>query len=389
MTFKRPRHLGIIISAVLIVGLIIYALLPSAVEVEVATVRRTDLRGEIEAEARIRFKDRYVLSLPSTATLVRVTFDPGDTVKMGDILATYYPPTLDARQRDELQARAQAAGAAIAEAGSRIAAMEPIVEQARRKQRRMLVLFERGAVSSEQSEMATDATQQLQRELEAARSRLALIVHERDAALAAVRAPTGSVMTLNAPTSGVILRRYEQQERLLPAGSPVIEVGRTGTVEVVADVISTDAVNIKPGMVAVVEGWGKDVTLPATVLRVEPAARTTVSALGIEEQRVDVILRLDTAEPTLGDNYKVDVRIMRWRNPAAVTVPLSALIRDRGAWKVYVERNGRATMQSVTIGRRTTLQAEVLSGLSPNDRVITHPPEALRDGATVSVSRVD
>ena len=137
MAFKRPRHLGIIITAVLIVGIIIYALLPAAVEVEVATVQRMDLRGEIEAEARIRFADRYVLSLPSTATLVRVTLEPGDTVKAGDALATFYPPTLDVRQRDELQARAQAAGAAIAEATSRIAAMEPIVEQARRKQRRM------------------------------------------------------------------------------------------------------------------------------------------------------------------------------------------------------------------------------------------------------------
>jgi HlyD family secretion protein len=142
-------------------------------------------------------------------------------------------------------------------------------------------------------------------------------------------------------------------------------------------------------MVAVVEGWGKDIPLPATVLRVEPAARTKVSALGVEEQRVDVILRLDTVEPTLGDNYKVDARIIRWRNPSALTVPQSALMRDHGAWKVYVERDGRATARNVTIGRRTTLQAEVLAGLAPNDRVITHPPEALRDGATVSVSRVD
>lgn len=389
MAFKRPRHLGIIITAVLVVGIIVYALLPAAIEVEVATVRRKDMRGEIEAEARIRFADRYVLSLPSTATLVRVTFEPGDTVKAGDVLATFYPPTLDVRQRDELQARAQAAGAAITEATSRIAAMEPIVEQVRRKQRRIQVLFGRGAVSSEQAEMAVDATLQLERELDAARSRLALIVHERDAALAAVRAPAGAVMSLRAPISGVILRRYEHQERLLPAGTPVIEVGHIGPVEIVADVISTDAVNIKPGMNAVVEGWGKDVPLPATVLRVEPAARTKVSALGIEEQRVDVVLRLDTVEATLGDNYKVDTRIMLWQNPSAVAVPLSALMGRHGAWSVYIERDGRATMWSVSIGRRTTLYAEVLSGLTPNDRVITHPPETLRDGATVSVARVD
>lgn len=196
-------------------------------------------------------------------------------------------------------------------------------------------------------------------------------------------------MTLRAPTSGVILRRYEQQERLLPAGTPVIEVGRLGPVEIVADVISTDAVNIKPGMIAVVEGWGKDAPLPATVVRVEPAARTKVSALGIEEQRVDVILRLDTAEVSLGDNYKVDARIVLWRNPTAVTVPLSALVEVNRAWNVYVEHNGRATLRSVSIGRRTTLYAEVLSGLVPNDRVITHPPEVLRDGSSVSVARVD
>lgn len=196
-------------------------------------------------------------------------------------------------------------------------------------------------------------------------------------------------MTLRAPTSGVILRRYEQQERLLPAGTPVIEVGRLGPVEIVADVISTDAVNIKPGMAAIVEGWGKDAPLPATVLRVEPAARTKVSALGIEEQRVDVVLRLDTVEATLGDNYKVDTRIMLWQNPSAVAVPLSALMGRHGAWSVFVERDGRAIMWSVSIGRRTTLYAEVLSGLTPNDRVITHPPETLHDGATVSVARVD
>ena len=389
MTFKRPRHLGIIISVVIIVGIIVYALLPAAIDVEVVTVRRMELRGEVEAEARIRFVDRFVLSLPSTATLVRVTFEPGDTVAVGDVLATYYPPTLDARMRNELQARVRAAGAAIAEATSRISAMQPLVEQARRKQRRMQVLFGRGAVSAEQAEMARDAMTQVERELDAAMARRSLVEHERAAAVATMRAPAGTVMTLRAPATGIVLRRYEQQERLLPAGSPVIEVARIGPVEIVADVISTDAVNITPGMKAIVEGWGREAPLAAAVRRVEPAARTKVSALGIEEQRVDVVLALATPEPALGDGYKVNTRIVLWQNPSAVTVPLSALIATRGGWEVYVERDGRVEARRVTIGRRTTLHAEALSGVDPNERVVTHPPEALRDRSLVSVVRVD
>ncbi|MBU3741493.1 MAG: HlyD family efflux transporter periplasmic adaptor subunit [Candidatus Kapabacteria bacterium] len=389
MRLQRPRHLGLIALAVGIIGLIVFALLPSAVDVDVVTVRQEHLAGYVEAEGRVRYVDHYVMSLPATATLLRVQCEPGDSVRAGDVIASYLPPSLDARQRDELSARAQAAGSALREAAARLAALEPMVEQARRKQGRMRRLLEQGAVATEQHELAADALQQLDRELDAARARLAIVTHERNAALAAIRAPSGTVMTLRAPVDGVVLRRFEEQERLLPAGSPIVEIGQPDRTEIVVDVVSTDAVKITSGMPTLISGWGSESRLRAVVRRVEPAARTKVSALGIEEQRVDVILTLDTVVRVLGDNYKVDAQIMLWQLPSARTLPLAALVEQQGAWHVYVIENGRSVLRRVRMGRRTTLRAEILEGLSAGEQVVVHPPEALRDGSRVNVLRTD
>lgn len=389
MRLKRPKHIGLIVTTVVISVLVVFALLPSPLDVDIITVRQEHLVGYVEAEGRVRYVDHYVLSLPATATLLRVRYEPGDSVRAGDVVASYVPPSLDARQREELVARARAAGSSLREASARLAALEPLVEQARRTQGRTRRLLEDGAVAAEQHEIANDALRQLEREYEAARARLAFVTHEREAVLATIRAPSGAVMTLRAPIDGVVLRRFEQQERLLPAGSPIVEIGQSRRVEIVADVVSTDAVKITAGMPAHIRGWGSEAVLRATVRRVEPAARTKISALGIEEQRVDVILVLDTTVEALGDNYKVDTQIMLWQLPSVRTVPLSALVEHQRLWHVYVVADGRSKLRRVRIGRRTSLRAEILEGISAGEQVVIHPPEALRDGSRVNVLRVD
>lgn len=380
---RRPKHLGWIVLGLLMAATLVYVLLPAAVLVETADVRRGNLEGYVEAEGYVRFADRYVLSVPAAATLLRVTIEAGDSVLAGQPLATYVPPTYDARQRTELQARQLAARAAIAEASARVQAMRPIVEQARRKLDRSSRLLASGAIAQEQAELAADAVQQLEQELQAGEARVVLARHELAIATAAVRAPSGSAMVLPSPITGIVLRRYEEQERLLPAGTPILDVGNPASAEIVANVISMDAVNIRPGMPALVERWGGPSVLRATVRRVEPAARTTVSALGIEERRVSVVLVPDTIVPSLGDNYKVDTKIRLWARPAVLSVPLAALMRNADGWEVFVVRNNRAERQRVTLGMRTSLVTEVTGGLTGGERVVVHPPAALTSGARV------
>jgi HlyD family secretion protein len=262
-------------------------------------------------------------------------------------------------------------------------AVRPVLEQARRKHERQRRLLAAGAVAKEQEEVALEALQQYEAERKAAEARVAYSRHELDVTSAAAKAPSGSVMTLRAPVSGVVLRRFEQQERLLPAGTPVVDIGDPTSADIIADVVSMDAVSIRPGMQAFVERWGGADVLHATVRRVEPAARTVVSALGIEERRVYVTLALDTMALALGDNYKVDTRIRLWRRPSVLTVPLSALLRDGASWHVFVVANNRAERKRVTLGMRTSLVAEITSGLQEGDRVIIHPPAVLTNNSRV------
>lgn len=385
MAWKRPKHLGLIITGVIVVGLIIFAMLPSAVDVEIATVERTMLRSTVDAEGRVRYKQRYVLSMPVSATIARIDREPGDAVRAGDIIGHYTPPALDPRQRSEASARASAVAEALREARARVAALQPLVEQAKRKRDRLQRLHAQGAVPTDQMEMAQDAYAQLSQELLAGQARIEMVQFEVQAARAATAAPAGSSVPIVAPIDGVILRRFEEQERLLPAGSPVMEIGSSEAVEVVADVLSVDAVRIQPGMSALVEGWGGETTLSATVRRVEPAARTKFSSLGIEEKRVDVVISVDSTDKRLGDGYKVDVRIILWQDPQVLAVPLSALVKSGTGWSVFVVADDKATARSVRIGRRGSLTAQVLEGLRAGEQVVLHPPDALSDGGMVKV----
>lgn len=385
MAWKRPKHLGLIITGVIVVGLIIFALLPSAVDVEIATVERTMLRSTVDAEGRVRYKHRYVMSMPVHATIARIDREPGDIVRAGEVLGRYTPPLLDPRQRSEATARASAAAEALREARARVAALIPLVEQAKRKRDRLQRLHAQGAVPKDQMEMAQDAAAQLEQELFAGQARVEMVQYEVQAARAATAAPAGSSVPIVAPIDGVILRRFEEQERLLPAGSPVLEIGSSDAVEIVADVLSVDAVRIQPGMRAMIEGWGGEAILKATVRRVEPAARTTFSSLGIEEKRVDVVMALDASDKRLGDGYKVDARIVLWEDPQVLAVPLSALVKNGKGWGVFVVADETAVLRTVRIGRRGSLTAQVMDGLRAGEQVVLHPPDALSDGGMVNV----
>jgi HlyD family secretion protein len=212
--------------------------------------------------------------------------------------------------------------------------------------------------------------------LERARARLAPSASE-----------TGrGIVTVTAPADGVVLRRLRESESVVPAGEPLLEIGDPGRLEVVADLLSTDAVRVRAGARATIEQWGDEVALSATVRRIEPAGFTKVSALGVEEQRVNVVL--DFVDPgeacaLLGDAYRVEVRIVIWEAPRVLKVPTSALFRNGERWAVYVASGGRARRTLVELGRQTGREAEVISGLSDGTRVIVHPGDLIEDGVRI------
>lgn len=383
MKLKRPRHLGWIITAIAVVAVVIVSMLPKPIMVDTHTVQREVLLSTIDAEAMTRVKDKFTVSMPVTGTISRIELEPGDVVEAGQVIAWYSPPSLDERQRSSAIANAEAAEAQLKEAEQTVTALKPMVEQAERRAERTKRLEASGAVAKEQAENARDAFEQLKAQLDAAQSRIVMAKYTAKAARAGAAASAGQRINITSPVRGVVLRRYEDQERMLMAGTPLFEIGDVSSMEVVIDVLSTDAVKVRKGQKVLLDGWGDSTTLVASVTRIEPAARVKVSSLGVEEKRVYVIASLEQIPPTLGDAYKADARIVLWEQSNVVAVPLSALVREGGGWSVFTVKNDKAVKTSVTVGHRAALTAEVRSGLSADDVVVVHPPEELQDGSPI------
>jgi len=273
----------------------------------------------------------------------------------------------------------------VKDAEERLRGLESLLRQAQTRSRRYSNLLQQRALAREQAEAAETDVERLQAEATASSSRIAAAKDEVRAISAALMATPGQRLTITAPVSGIVFRRFEDMERPLAAGSPLLEIGTGGQQEVVIDVLSTDAVKVTEGMKVQLDGWGGDFTILARVRRVEPAARTKISALGVEEKRVDVIAVIDTVQPKLGDGYKVDASIITWENDRALAVPLSAVRRENGQSFVWVVDGTTSRRVNVSVGRRSSLMVDVVKGLSEGATVILHPPDQLVDGGDVAI----
>jgi len=387
-------RLGLGVAAV--GGLLAMALWPETLEVDVATVSRGPLVVTVDEEGRTRVRDRFVVSAPVAGRVLRIELEPGDRVKRGDVVARVRaeaPPLLDARTRAEAQAAADSARAMIGQAQAEAQRAEAAREQAERELARSRRLGAAGVLPTQEVD-AREADARLAEEAARAAAyavRAASAELERAEARLAPARPraAGGVAAVAAPADGVVLRRLRESESVVPAGEPLVEIGDPSRLEIVADLLSTDAVRIREGARAIVEQGGAEVALDATVRRIEPSGFTKVSALGVEEQRVNVILGLaDQAgeDAVLGDAYRVDVRIVIWEAPDVLKVPTGALVRDGERWAVYLLSEGRARRTFVELGGRTARDAEVLSGLTDGARVIVHPGDAIEDGTRVRAS---
>ena len=378
---------------VAVAALVAWALRPARVDVEVATATRGPMQVTLDEDGETRVRERFLVSAPAAGRVLRIELEPGDRVQAEEtVVATIRPATptlIDARTRRELQARVGVAEAALdgaRAARTRVAAM---VAQAERDLARASALVQAGAVSRERVEAADVALSTLRSDAQAAAER----VRGAEADLRAARASLSSsqapaadgAIDVRAPASGVVLRRLRESEAVVPQGEPLVEIADLARLEVVADYLSTDAVQIQPGQAALVERWGGGTPLRGQVRRVEPGGFTKVSALGVEEQRVNVVIALDPvpADVALGDRYRVEVRVVVWDAPAVTQVPIGSLVRDGEAWYVFVVSGDRAVKTMVTVGHRNDQIAEILDGVSPETTVIAFPGASIADGTRV------
>jgi HlyD family secretion protein len=378
------------------VSALVIAWLPHPVAVDVASVTRGDMSVTVDEEGQTRVKDRYVISAPVAATVERITLAAGDRVEVGQLVALFSPlepPMLDARSREQALARVGAADAARRRAGVEVERANTELAFARGELARELALQRAGAATQhaiEQAELRLATAQSTLASLEFAAS---VASHEHHMAQLAMQNATlsnqGRAATpLRAHVSGQVLRVLQPSAGVVQLGAPLIELGDLSRLEIVADVLTSDAVKITPGARATVERWGGAQPLQAHVRSVEPSAFTRVSALGVQEQRVHVVLDLDSPPrswSSLGDGYRVEVQIVVWHAQKVLRVPSSALFRDADRWSVFqVDAEGRARLSAVTIGQRNAERAEILSGLSAGSRVIVHPSDRVRDAARVT-----
>jgi HlyD family secretion protein len=390
----RTKAYRRVVLGVLGVGaLVALALWPETIVVDAATVVRGPLVVTIDEEGRTRVRDRFVVSAPVSGRVLRIELEPGDRVERGDIVARLdagATPLLDARSREEARAAIEAARAAVGRARAEEDRARAALAQAERELDRARRLTDGGALPAQDRDarqadvsLASEAVNAATFAVSAAGAELA-----RAQARAADTPPgRNRVVVATAPASGVILRRLRESESVVAAGEPLVEIGEPGDLEIVSDLLSTDAARVRPGARAMVDQWGSDTGLAAVVRRIEPSGFTKVSALGVEEQRVNVILDLMDApgeDAVLGDAYRVEVRIVVSEAADVLKVPTAALFRHQEQWAVYAMRDGRAYLTPVEIGRQTAREAEVLQGIPEQTRVIVHPADALTDGARVT-----
>jgi HlyD family secretion protein len=387
MTMRLSRRvkwgLGLSLAAV---ALLVLVMRPEVVPVDVAPVEPGPLSVTIDEDGLTRFRRHAEIAAPVSGRLLASALQVGDSVFRGQVVARLAPAPLDERSRQQGEAALSAAGSAKAQAETRVRQADVLLTDARRERSRAERLGAAGALSNSAVEAAQSQEKMRERDFDAARSALdAAVQNERQARLALLGASASGasgVVEVRAPMDGRVLRLVEEHERVVVAGTPLLEVGIPGDVEIVVDVLSSDAARISAGarmLVHVPQGP----EFSATVTRVEPAAFTKVSPLGVEEQRVNVIASPLSPPSGLGHRFRVATSIVLWSAESVLTVPSTSLVPMEEGWGVFVVEKGRARLRMLELGQHGTRSVEVTGGLEAGDVVIQHPDERIAEGTRV------
>ena len=385
------------VAAVAAIALAVWSFLPAAVSVETATVTKGRFVATVDEDGKTRIRERYTVSAPLSGRLTRIALKAGDAVHADDVVAAIASspaPLLDPRSRREAEERLGTIEAASERAKAGVERAQAQFDQARTDLDRARTLAATGSATTQALERAELAMRVADRELSATQFQNHAAEHELNQAralLARYQDDTRSnpdIWTVTAPVAGVILRVAQESKSIIQSGAPLLEIGDTRDLEIVVDVLSTDAVEIRPGADVVIDHWGGTGTLSGKVQRVEPAAFTKVSTLGVEEQRVNV--RIDLSSPAerwagLGDGYQVDTRITVFSQDDAAIIPTGALFRRGESWHAFVVNNGRAEDRELTVVRRSGKLTAVAAGVADGDRVIVYPGDRVSAGIRVKL----
>lgn len=390
--------LKVMIGAItlLLLVLLAWALMPTALEVETTTVTQGRFERTVQEDGKTRLRDRYVISTPLTGRVARIDLKQGDAVARDTVLAILWPVTpalLDERAHAEQVARVGAMQATLARAQANVARANAALDNARVELKRSETLAQQGFVSPNQNETGRLSVSLREKERESALQDEEAARHELEQSRIALKQFSQSLRdgkersyAVRAPVSGRILKVLQQSEGIVTAGTPIMELGDPTRLEVVVDILTEDAAQITAGTAVQLSNWGGPDTLQGKVRLIEPAAFTKVSALGVEEQRVNAIIDMVTPPeqwPALGDGFKVDVRVLVQVAENAIKVPVSALFPVGGRAGLFVLEKNHARQQEIEVTARNGVEAWVKSGLTAGTQVIVYPDTQLKDGAPV------
>jgi HlyD family secretion protein len=393
------RHLLPAAVVLLLVAALLYAFSPRPVPVSLAEVSRGPLQVTVDEDGRTRIRERYVVSAPLGGQLRRIELEPGDRVRAGlTVLAVIEPPApdlLDARLRAQFEAALRAAEGRLQLAESRVAGASATQERARIDLTRTAQLIQREAISPQEFDRVREAARVAAEDLKSAEYGRQIAGFEVEQARTALlrSSPEGRrddcawELRIRSPITGSVLRVFHEDAATVAPSTRLLEVGDPADLEAEIDVLSSDAVRIQPGARVLFEHWGGSVPLEGRVRVVEPAGFLKISALGVEEQRVNVIVDFVTPaaeRSTLGHAYRVEARIVVWEGEDVLKMPVGALFRREGRWAVFALRDGRAQLTLVEVGHNNGREAEIVRGLAAGDRVIIHASDKVVDGVAVS-----
>lgn len=395
MQMSRTTTVIIVIAGML--ALLVWGFWPTPLLVEAGVAQHAPLRVIVEEEGQTRVKDRFVISAPVAGYLQRIGLEVGDAVSQGQSLALMEPlrpEVLDPRSRARAEAQVAAARATIKRAEQMETAARAEASYARNDYARKQQLEEKNLVSRVEVEQAATRSREAAAELRSAGFAVEVARHELEAAETALQfsiannnAAATETVAIKAPIDSRVLQIHHESEGVLTTGTPLLEIGDPAALEIAVDVLSADAVRIRPGTRVQLLRWGGPQTLEAVVRTVEPTGFTHISALGVEEQRVWVIADLispRTDWEQLGDGYRVEAHFILWEGDGVLQIPTSALFRHDDQWAVFAIDAGRAHLVTVTTGHDNGLVTEILAGIEAGTRVILHPDDRIEDGVRVT-----
>ena len=387
---KTPRWLQLLMI-VGVGGLLFVLLRPTAIDVDVGLVESGPFYEAIEAQGRTRGINPYLVAAPIAGRLLRTEFNEGDRVSGGQVLARIAPTPQDQQSLAFAQANLLAAQARFTAATAALEEASSAATRVTRELERREELFRNDLTSAEETELYRQLATAEQARMRSAEANLRATEADIESARSFLlgvspddEANEESIVEVLAPVTGTIYQVLEENERVIQAGTPLFEISNQDGLEVVADLLTQDAVQVEVGDVVYITGWGGDQTINAVVRTIEPEAFTKISALGVEEQRVNVIADLIDPPENLGAEYRVEVAIVTWQAVETLTIPSSAIFQRSNGWNTFIVNEGKVETRAILIGSRGRDLTRVIGGVSEGERVILYPSNLINEGVAVN-----